>query len=133
MASLDNCTNPQYIAIPDAGWNETFNKAGATPTTAFLAYTTTGVLPATDGAYVGGICIQDTLGAEKVFAGAVAGYFPMRVKPGVVIAQDAEVAAGTTGEAIVATAPMAKVGRARSAVDGTGTALKPQFILVKLY
>lgn len=129
MAS--NVKNPLLLAVLSGGIVETITKAGATPAEAFLAYTRAGTLPAADGNYAAGVCTKSTPAEDRAAPIATVGYAIMRVKPGSVIAQDGAVSAAATGEAIPAAAGYV-LGHAQDSSTGTGTALAPHYIVIKL-
>lgn len=126
-----NVTNPLLLLVPDAKFCETVTKAGATTSTAFLAYTRAGVLPAADGNYAAGVCTQDTLATDRALPIVASGYGIIRVKPGSSIAVDGPVSAAATGEAIPAAAGYV-LGRALDSSNGTGTVGAPHYIVIKL-
>lgn len=126
-----NVTNPLLLLVPDAKFTETVTKAGATTSTAFLGYTRAGVLPAADGNYAAGLCLQDTLATDRAMPIVTNGYGIGRVKPGSAIAADGAVSVAATGELIPAAAGYV-IGRAVDSSNGTGTALAPHYIVIKL-
>jgi len=129
-----NVTNPLALTVPAGGVVETVTKASATPSTAFLAYTRAGTLPASNGAYAAGVCTQSTDASESALPLQTIGYAIIRVQPGAVIAVDAPVAVATTGEAIPlpGTGTPYTLGRALNSSNGAGTSQAPHFIVVKL-
>jgi hypothetical protein len=126
-----NVTNPLLLLVPDAKFAETVTKPGLTTSTAFLAYGRNAALPAADGNYAAGVCLQDTLATDRALPIVASGYGIIRVKPGSIIAVDGAVSAAATGEAIPAAAGYV-LGRALDSSNGGGTALAPHYIVIKL-
>lgn len=126
-----NVRDPLFIALYGPATVETVTKSSAFAAEAFLGYTRTGALPALAGNYVAGICTKSTLAFDNRMPIACIGYAIVRVKPGAVIALDGAVSIDTTGEAIPATTGYV-VGRALDSSTGTGTALIPHYIAIRL-
>jgi hypothetical protein len=129
MAS--NVRNPILLEIICPVTVETVTKGVAAVAEAHLGYTRAGVFPSAAGGYVAGICTKSVPATDRAMPVATTGYAIVRVKPAAVITLDGGVSIDTTGEAIPAAAGYV-VGRALDSSTGSGTALVPHFIRIKL-
>lgn len=127
-----NVRDPLLLPCYEALLVETLTKATATAAVYGLAYTRTGALPGTAGAYTAGICTKSTPTTDKAMPIATIGYAIGRVAPTVAIPQDSPVTANTAGELIVATGTNHIIGYALDSSTGTGTSQVPHYICVKL-
>lgn len=131
--AVSNCKDPNLLAIFGHHISESIPKLGKA-LKAHFAYNRAGDLPASDGAYVAGVCFQESPATVSTAALTVnPSYAIMAVKPGAVLAIDTPVAASTTGDAIVATGTNYIVGRVVDGIsDGTGTLSAPHYTVIKL-
>ena len=127
-----NVRDPLLLACYEALLVETLTKATATVATFGLGYTRTGALPSAIGAYVAGLCTKDGPTTRRDIPVATIGYAIGRVGISAVIPQDSPVTVDATGALIVATGTNYILGRALDSSTGTGTALVPHYICIKL-
>lgn len=130
---LSNVINPDLYPIITEGLVESISKEGVA-SSAFLAYTRAGALPASDGAYAAGVCVQDTLATERASGLRTVGYAVIKVRPTVAIAVDAPISIGTDGCAIAVPGSGTPYvfGRAVTSSNGSGTSQVPHYIVVKI-
>lgn len=131
MAS--NVISPDLLPIVGHHISESIPKLGKS-LVAHLAYTRQGNFPAADGGFAAGVNFMDSPAAVSTASLTInPSYAIMRVKPANALALDGPVAVAATGEAIPATGTNYVFGRVVDGIsDGTGTAEKPHYVLIKL-
>ena len=128
-----NVISPDLLPIVGHHSSESIPKLGK-DLKAHLAYNRAGDFPAADGGFAAGVNFMDSpVGVSTASLTINPSYAIIRIKPGNALALDGPVAVAATGEAIPATGTNFIFGRVvDGASDGTGTADKPHYCMIKL-